>query len=453
MSTSSSRGFNRPNAFLTWLKAIITIALISGCVYGLWWGFNYWEEKNTPPIEYKEESVKKEYFETTIEATGTLEPEDLIDVGAQVGGLIQEFGVDADGKVIDYGSIVKEGDVLARIDDVLIKSDIKKAEAAVSQAKANVALAHADLSDAQAKYNLAASQRKRAERLGPSDALSQSSYDNYITNELAAKAVIALKNASIARADAALLEAEASLERAQLNLTYTTIISPVDGIIIDRRVNIGQTVVSSMSAPSLFLIAKDLRKLQIWAAVNEADIGLVKEGQQVKFTVDTFPKKEFKGTVKKIRLNATMTSNVVTYIVEITAPNPDLLLLPYLTTNTQFIVKQFPEALTVSNVALRWTPPIEHIAPDVTPQEGNRVWVKENSYLKPIPVKVIETNGTISVIESILTPEQKIITGIIDPTLEKTVVTTEEASNPFAPKMPKRKKPSTGTGSSTPAPH
>ena len=148
------------------------------------------------------------------------------------------------------------------------------------------------------------------------------------------------------QANAAIAEAQAQLEKAERNLSYCDILSTVDGVVIDRRVNIGQTVTASMSTPSLFLVAKDLKKIEIWVPVNEADIGEIKVGQEVRFTVDAFPDKSFKGTVGRIRLNASMTSNVVTYTVEVTTDNPDGLLLPYLTANVSFVLAESePNAL------------------------------------------------------------------------------------------------------------
>ena len=162
--------------------------------------------------------------------------------------------------------------------------------------------------------------------------------------------------AAIVQAQGTVSQAEATLKRALQNLSYCTIISPVKGVIIDRRVNIGQTVVASLNAPSLFLLAKDLKRLQVWVSVNEADIGHIKPGQAVTFTVDAFPGEVFSGEVGKVRLNATMTQNVVTYTVEIITDNSNGKLLPYLTANVTFIVGERKNVLLVPNAALRWTP-------------------------------------------------------------------------------------------------
>lgn len=173
---------------------------------------------------------------------------------------------------------------------------------------------------------------------------------------------VAVAEASLQEAEASLKQAEAALKKEMRNLEYTTIKSPVDGVVVKRLVNIGQTVVSSMSASSLFYIATDLSKLKIWAAVNEADIGSIRKGQEVLFTVDAFAGRKFKGTVDKIRLDATMTSNVVTYIVDIDVPNPDKLLIPYLTANVQFVVEDIRNAFLVSNAALRFRPETELVS-------------------------------------------------------------------------------------------
>src|SRR5207245_2048948 len=159
--------------------------------------------------------------------------------------------------------------------------------------------------------------------------------------------------------------AEASLMKAKRNLDFCTIKSPVKGVIIDRRVNVGQTVVSSLNAPSLFLLAKDLSRMQIWVAVNEVDVGRIKQGTPVTFTCDTFSDQSFEGTVQKVRLNATMTQNVVMYTVEVRAENPQSILLPYLTAKVRFEIQRQNDVLIVPNVALRWYPMSEsQVAPD-----------------------------------------------------------------------------------------
>src|SRR5258706_338843 len=178
--------------------------------------------------------------------------------------------------------------------------------------------------------------------------------------------------ANVSVANSGVAQAKADLEKAQRNLDFCTVNSPVTGVIIDRRVNIGQTVVASLNAPSLFLIARDLTQMQIWAAVNEADVGRIKPGAPVTFTVDAFPGREFSGAVGKVRLNATMTQNVVMYTVEVNIDNADKLLLPYLTANVRFVLSHETNALLVPNAALRWTPSsLAQIALDARPGNPN----------------------------------------------------------------------------------
>lgn len=311
---------------------------------------------------YRTAPVRKADIVSSISATGTIVPEDVVDVGAQVNGLIASFGNGKDGKPVDYRSEVDAGMVLANIDDALFKADVSTAEAQLAQAKAQVLVAEANRAQSQAKLDQAERDWARAQKLGQSKAISQADFDAAKSAYEQGTATIALSEASIAQAKASVAIAEASLLRAKRNLAYCTISSPVSGVVIDRRVEIGQTVVASLNAPSLFLLAKDLTKMKVLVQVNEADIGHVIPGRPVAFTVDAFPGQNFKGEVRKVRLNATMTQNVVTYTAEIATDNPDKKLLPYLTANVRFIVDETRDALAVPNAALRWSPSVEPAA-------------------------------------------------------------------------------------------
>jgi len=264
-------------------------------------------------MEFSTAVVQRGDLVSIITATGTLEPEEVVDVGAQVAGLIQSFGTDIEGKQIDYRSQVAVDTVLAKIDDAVYRADVDTARAQLEQAKASVQKGEADLATANAKQFQAGQNWNRAKEMGPSEALSQNDYEMYRADFETAKASVAIAMAEIAQSRAGISQAQASLEKAQRNLDFCTIKSPVKGVIIDRRVNIGQTVVSSLNTPSLFLIAKDLSRMQIWVAVNEADIGRITPGTPVTFTCDAFPGRDFSGSVGKVRLNATMTQNVVRY--------------------------------------------------------------------------------------------------------------------------------------------
>jgi HlyD family secretion protein len=345
----------------------------------------------------------------TINATGTIEPEQVIDVGAQVAGQILEFGSDPrdSSRPIDYGSPVDVGTVLARIDPQVY-------QAQVDQAKANLQKAQGDLLQMQAKVYQTKRDYGRADELYTGGvALSATDYDT-------AKAAYETAESALEVGQATIAQNKAALQQAQLNLDYCTIKSPVKGVIVDRRVNVGQTVVSSLNAPSLFLIAKDLTRLQVWASVNEADVGHIHPGQTVQFTVDAYPNQTFTGVVApdQPRLNATMNQNVVTYTVVVNVDNSDGKLLPYLTANLQFEVSRLTDALLVPNAALRWQPSPEQVAPDIRAayvksltqsagdpadnsskpttkdrQDRGRGWVQDGSYVRPVRVQIGLSDG------------------------------------------------------------
>ncbi len=391
-----------------------------------------------------------------ISATGTLEPEEVIDVGAQIAGQIRAFGTDINGNTVDYGSVVEEGTVLALIDDSLYAADVAIAKAQLDQARAGLLRARADLEQLTARLYQAERDWARAQKLGPSEALAASSYDAYRSAYETAQAQVSVGKAAVVQAQSAVAQAEAALKRAERNLGYCTIRSPVKGVIIDRRVNIGQTVVASLNAPSLFLIAKDLKRMQIWASVNEADIGHIRPGQKVTFTVDAYPGQVFSGEVSKVRLNATMTQNVVTYTVEVTTDNKDGKLLPYLTANVKFELDRREHALLVPNAALRWYPKPEQMAPDVRKKltgeqhpigsedqsnaataEGRQrtLWVQDGSFVRPVYVAVGLSDGTLTEIQGDKVEEgMEVIVGE-QARISKTG--SGQTNSPFAPQLPR----------------
>jgi HlyD family secretion protein len=423
------------------------------------WRLGNDEAQQTP---YRTARVERGDLVVSISATGTVEPQEVVDVGAQVAGQILSFGTDADGKTVDYGSPVEEGTVLARIDDSLYLADAAQADAQVQAAAASLKRAEADLEQLKAKLRQAKRDWVRAQKIGPSEALAQASYDAYQSAFETAEANVAVGEAAIRQARASQMEAEAMARRAQRNLGYCTITSPVKGVIIDRRVNIGQTVVASLNAPSLFLIAKDLTHMQVWVAVNEADIGKMHPGQPVTFTVDAFPGETFKGEVGKIRLNASMTQNVVTYTVEVLTDNSSGRLLPYLTANVQFELNRLEKVLLVPNAALRWTPPADQIpdefrgaAKGPTPGKGEGkgetgpgpssgspgnpgngtvpgvVWALKGQRLRPAHVQAGPSDGTMTRVEGKdLAEGLEVVTG-----LNAQAGGPEDASNPFTPQL------------------
>ncbi len=435
------------------MKRILTIAIIVVILGLLGWGsVALYRHYNTPQekLVFKTEKISRGDLRSTISASGTIEPEELINVGAQVNGKIMTFGLDADGKSIDYGSRITAGMVLARIDDVLYEAEVRQAKAAKLQAQAAIKSAQANIAVTRADLLLAEQNWTRAKELFPKKAMSRSDYDEALAQFRSAKARIGVSEASLAQAQSQLASAEASLLKAERNLNYCVITSPVDGVIIDRRVSIGQTVVSNMSASSIFLIAKDLKKMQVWASVNEADIGDIKPGMPVIFTVDTFPGRRFRGTVLKVRLNATMSQNVVTYVVEIATDNKDGKLLPYLTANVRFIKASRENVLTVSNAALRFQPEPGMVAPEYQkdlPQllsvrrGGERVlWVASEAGVKPVKVKVgLVSSGSAELMPGILKEGDEVINGtaVETPEMKKKA---PAGGSPFMPKMPQIKR-------------
>ena len=435
------------------MKRILGIIIIVAVLALLVWGScALYRHYNTPQekLSFQSEKVGRGDLRSTISASGTIEPEELINVGAQVNGKIMKFGTDADGKVIDYGSRIKAGSVLAQIDDVLYEAEVRQAKAAKLQAEAAIRSAQANIAVSKADLQLAEQNWTRAKELFPKKAMSRSDYDHASAQYASARARIGVTEASLAQARSQLASAEAALLKAERNLNYCVITSPVDGVIIDRRVSVGQTVVSNMSASSIFLIAKDLKKMQVWASVNEADIGDIRVGMPVIFTVDTFPGRRFSGTVLKVRLNATMSQNVVTYVVEIATDNKDGILLPYLTANVRFIKASRTNVLTVSNAALRFQPEPAMVAPEFASRYeellamrrgGSRVlWKETPAGLVPLKVKVgLVSSGETEIISGDVKEGDEVINGTVTVS-EKPVAKSAQGGSPFMPKMPQFKR-------------
>lgn len=357
-----------------------------------------------------------------VAATGVVQAENVVDVGAQnsIPCQIKGFGPDTlrnPQKFVDFRSPVAEGMILAQLDDSIYRLQKEQADADVELARANVLRAEADLSQMEAKVVQAERDWARAKRLiNSKGVISDIDYDTAQAVHETCKSSLAVGKVAIIQAQKSLVKAEAALKQAETNLSYCTIKSPVNGVVIDRRVNVGQTVVSGLTASSLFLIAEDLKRLEVWAAVNEADIGSIQKGQKVRFTVDTFPNEPFYGIVTEIRLNAQMTQNVVTYPVVVTVDNSSLKLLPYMTANLQFEVNQRENILIVPNAALRWKPQVSQVSPDVRAdfarsqqyksqpgkvadkerQGKGTVWVADGSFVRPLKLKIGSSDGTMT---------------------------------------------------------
>lgn len=454
------------SGFASLLRKLILAGLVALLLGGAAWGVWRWHSAGQGAVSYRTERLTRGDLTAVINATGTVEPVQVIDVGAQVTGQIKEFGKDLDDstKNIDYRSRVEAGTVLAQIDDSLYVPDVGVAKADLKVAEADVKVAEAALEAAKAKLYQTERDWDRAKRMGPSGALTGVDYDTIQNSYVTSKVMVPSAEAALEKAKKSVEHARQVLLKAEKNLSYCTIRSPVKGVIIDRRVNIGQTVVSSLTASSMFLIATDLQHMQVWAAINEADIGGIRRGQPVTFTVDTYPGETFSGKVSQIRYNATSTQNVVTYTVvvdtdNIPAPNSsdEFKLKPYMTANLQFQVDQRKDVLLVPNAALRYKPKPQQVAPEyrVTQEQDKRrksmneenhpnapktrgsratVWVQDGEYVRPVKVRVGLTDGNVTELIEVLDhtplpPETELITG------ENRQASGPKSNNPFAAQM------------------
>ena len=315
------------------LKKLIILALLAAIGWGIWYYFVREE-----PVVYSltVSQVTRGDILATVTATGELNAINVVDIGTQVSGTIQEI-------YVDYNTVVKKGQLLAVIDPSVLKLTLSEAEASLAVYQAGVRSAQANLEDAERQY-------KRSKELFNRKLIARSEVD---TNET----TLATKRAALAEARARAQQGKASVERARTNLNYTRITSPIDGIVVDRKVDVGQTVAASYQTPELFSIAQDLTKMQIETKVDEADIGNVKEGQTVTFRVDAFPDEIFNGKVVQVRISPSTTDSVVTYTVIINVDNKDFKLKPGMTANVSIETAKAENALRIPVAALRFTPP------------------------------------------------------------------------------------------------
>ena len=359
-------------------------------------------------VKYESSKVSKQNISTSITATGTIEPVTEVEVGTQVSGIIDKI-------YVDYNSVVKKGQLIAELDKTNLLSEL-------SSAKSNMESAKSKMEYQKSNYN-------RYKELYSKGLVSADDYEN---------AKLSYKQASEENA----IQKE-SVSKAQTNLGYAIITSPIDGIVLSKEVEEGQTVAAAMETPTLFIIAQDLTDMQVIADVDEADIGGVKEGQRVTFTVDAFPDDLFEGKVTQVRQEATEESNVVTYEVVISAPNDDLKLKPGLTANVTIFTNERDGVLAVPSKALRFAPNENLLAEgeSITDCEGkDKVWMREGSNFKAVPVKIGVTNGTYTEIISGLKEGDAVLTDFIigNDQPEETEETAEK--NPFMPGPPDKKK-------------
>jgi HlyD family secretion protein len=314
-------------------------------------------------VAYRTEPVVRGEIVASVSATGTLSAVTTVEVGTQVSGTIKEI-------YVDYNSQVEEGQLIALIDPETFEAQAEQAKANLALAKAGVLKANATLDDA--KRNL-----ERMKQLAGRNLIAQSELD-------AAETQYALAEAGLAEAQAQVAQAQAALKKAQVDLKNTRIYSPVNGVVVSKSVDVGQTVAASFQTPTLFTIAEDLTKMQIETSVDEADIGRVSMGQEVVFTVDAYPSLTFSGSVSQVRIEPIMVENVTTYITVVSVENPKTKLKPGMTANVTIITDRRPQALKVPTAALRFSPS-DH--PSVGSITGEAVWIVQEGRLRPVAIK------------------------------------------------------------------
>ena len=388
----------------TLIITVLIVLLLAVCAF-----FIFGKKKADSRISFQTTQITTADISTSITATGTIEAVTTVEVGTQVSGIVNKL-------YVDYNSVVKKGQVIAVLDRTNLTSEL-------TSAQANLRSAQTELEYQQKNY-------ARYNELKQKDLVSAAEYD------------VALQ--SYRKAQESVKVAQQSVTRAKTNLGYATIYSPIDGIVISKSVEEGQTVAASFSTPTLFTIAKDLTDMQCIANVDEADIGGVQEGQRVTFTVDAYPDDVFSGTVKQVRQNATTTNNVVTYEVVITAPNADLKLKPGLTANVTIYTLERSGVVSVPSAALRFTPEPsiigkKYVIKDVPGEK--KLWTLEGNVFTAHKVETGITNGVHTEIKSGLEEGATVVMDIIVGKQEETTASGEgEENSPFMPGPPNRNK-------------
>ena len=360
--------------------------------------------KKEEKVSFETAKIEKQDIHTSITATGTIEPVTSVTIGTQVSGIVAKL-------YVDYNSVVKKGQVIAELDKTNLISELNRAKA--------------DLSSAQSTLNYETANFKRYQTLFDKGLVSANDYENArLTYDKARQTVASSRE---------------NVQKAQTNLGYATITSPIDGVVLSKSVEEGQTVAASFNTPELFTIAQDLTDMRVIADIDEADIGGVKEGQHVSFTVDAFPDDKFEGYVTQVRQQATTSSNVVTYQVVISAPNKDLKLMPGLTANVTIFTLELNNVLAVPTKALRFTPN------EALLQEGQqiadteapyKVWTMEGNTFKAHAVETGTTNGMLTEIVSGIGEGTEVL---VDFSINGGNEGQEQkASNPFMPRPKNR---------------
>lgn len=355
--------------------AMILVVVIAVAVWLLSGG------KKEEQINFKQEKVATHTLQNSITATGTIEAVTSVTVGTQVSGIVNKL-------YVDYNSVVKKGQVIAELDKTNLISELNTAKANLASTESNLSYQSANM--------------KRYQTLYKKGLVSADEYENALLAYRQAKEQVASSRENV--------------QKAQTNLGYATITSPIDGTVISKSVEEGQTVAASFNTPELFTIAKDLKNMQVIANVDEADIGGVAVGNRVCFTVDAYPDDTFEGGVKQVRLEATTTNNVVTYEVVISAPNADLKLKPGLTANVTIFTKEQANILSVANKALRFTPTKETVGKDmkiVDCKGKNKVWTLNGNTLTAHSVNIGQSDAMHTQIISGIKAGQSVVTDIV----------------------------------------
>lgn len=354
--------------------ALVALTFI-GAAFWVWY-----DKKNSSALEYLTAPAQIRTLTTTVSATGNLEPTNTVEVGIEVSGTIEEV-------FVDFNDRVHVGQLMARLDTTRLASQVTSSKASVARYRANIA-------EAEAAYINARNEWERVQ------AMVSSTGGNYPSRQEVdnARASMDKTRAQVAAAQALLAQAQAELITNEDNVRKAKVVSPVEGIVLDRKVERGQTVVASMQTPVLFTMAEDLTKMKVIVSVDEADIGEVRENQQVRFSVDAYPDKTFTGIITQLRLNSQIVSGVVTYDAVVTVNNHDLLLRPGMTASAQIVTGVLRDVLTVPNAALRFTPPSpgrdEKKRAKSTAENNTRyVWILRDNQPEKVAVKATKSDG------------------------------------------------------------
>jgi len=456
------------------LVAIVAMAIVIPTVATLWGG-------GASAKQYATSQVGRGDVDVTVSATGTVQPVKTVQVGSQASGTISWIGV-------DFNSPVKQGQVIARLDAATVETQIENAQASVASAqaalngsdsdiqaqKANIQASRANVDAAKAQRDDARANANRLAQLSnvvaardieaakAEAAAADARYAQAVAHARQAEAALQTTDARRAQSSAALSQANAQLRQARVGMDHTVITSPIDGVVVSRDVDVGQTVAASLQAPTLFTIADDLSKMQMLAAVDEADVGQLREGLPVTVTVDAFPSENFKGTISQVRLNATTTENVVTYTAVVAVDNPALKLRPGMTANVTIAIESRENVVTVPNAALRFKPTLSEDEQarlretweaqraarqngdgaekpsggeqgSERRQGGQTVWVQNGEgKLEPRRVQTGLTDGRVTeIVAGNLEEGDVLVTGEVTP--ESSQDRTQQSGSPFGP--------------------